>query len=151
MSAYTFNNSFIDLYYELNDSEIVNDVLLIQGVAGSEQLNRGYDAASIAKYGVRSRRMPTSIVVDSDTGTALITEQLDRYTEPAARLIMMVIGDTDELIIQLLTRQISDKVTVQCTTMGLDADFIIEGITQYSDTSNIISARYDLVGLRSGE
>jgi hypothetical protein len=151
MSDYTFNNSFVDLYYELNDSEIWNDIYLIQGAAGSEQTIRGYDTATIAKYGRRSKRIDRPLVVDEATGQTLVEASLDRYIEPAARITMSVIGDVDEIIVQLLTRDISDKVTIQCTEMGLDSDFIIENITLFTDISMVIQARYELVALRSGE
>ncbi len=71
----------LDLSYELNDTEIFNDVLMIIGEAEAEELVRGYDSGSIAKYGRRSMRVTRPILVDEE-GQDLATALLDRYIEP---------------------------------------------------------------------
>ena len=147
----TFNDNFVDLYYELNDSEIFNDILLIQGASGSEVLIRGYDATAIDLYGMRSKRLNEVLAVDQATGQTLVEANLDRYIAPYATLIMSIIGETDTLITQLLTRVISDKVTIVCADMGLSADFIIESVELSATKDRIPMGRYTLIQLRAGE
>jgi hypothetical protein len=151
MSVFTFTGAMIaDLDYEMNDEDIWNDILLIEGAAGSEQLIRGYSATSIQKYARRSRRIERPLAASEVVGETLVTEQLDKYScessLPPPKVRLVVHGTTDELIAQLFTRVISEVVTVQCTEMGMSQDFYIDGAI-LELTQELVTADYDLVGV----
>ncbi len=153
MSEFTFTGEHIaDLTFELNEQEIFNDFLAIVGAAGAEILVRGIDMdSSIPKYGPRSKRLPVPLGADQETVESLVTEGLDRYTEPVPNVTMFIIGNTDEKKEQILIRNVSDKITVQLTSMFLDQDFVIDGIDKGIDSDKVLTATYQLTGLRSGE
>jgi hypothetical protein len=152
-SVFTFNNENItDLTYELNDGELFNDVMAIVGAAGSENLVRWTDDGSIARYGRRSFRIDRPIGVDDAVVDTLVTAQLDRTVEPYANLTITVLSTTAALTVAILDLEISDKVTVSETTMGMAAvDFIIESIDISVDRNNLITATYGMVQARTGE
>lgn len=153
MSDFTFTNAMIaDLDYEISDGEIWNDILLIEGEPGAEQLIRGYSATSIQKYARRSLRIERPLAASEATGEALVTDQLDKHScessLPPARVRLVVNGKTDELIEQIFIRKISDTVTVQCTEMGMNEDFYIDGM-MLELTKELVVADYDLIGVGS--
>lgn len=152
MTAFTFTNSNIaDLTYELNDSELFNDVMAIVGEAGAENLVRWIDEGSITKYGRRSFKMDRPLNVDDAGADTLIAAQLDRTIEPYLNLTVTVQSISSALIVAILSIKISDKVTVQETTSGIDTDFIIENIDLEIDTNGIMQATYGMVQARAGE
>lgn len=145
-----------DLTYELNDGELVNDVLCIVGEPEAEVLVRGYDEASIAKYGRRSYRIDNPIVANVAalyaTPKGQVTAILDRNSEPYALVQITVTSKTNDLIVKILSLEISDLVQVPETTCGLDAVyFIVESLDLAVDTSGVITANIGLVQARAGE
>jgi hypothetical protein len=109
----TFNDTeLVDLTYELNDGELVNDVLCIVGEPDAEVLVRGYDAGSIAKYGRRSYRIDNPIVANVAalyaTPKTQVTAILDRNIEPYALVQIAVMSKTDALTVKILGLEISD-------------------------------------------
>jgi len=151
MSAFTFTDAMIaDLDYEVTDEDIWNDILLIEGESGAEQLIRGYSATSIQKYARRSLRIERPLAASEATGETLVTDQLDKYSceslLPPARIRLLVNGKTDELIAQIFTRKISDVVTVQNAEMGMDEDFYIDGMA-IDLAKELVVADYNLVGV----
>ena len=152
-SVFTFNNANItDLTYELNDGELFNDVMAIVGAADAENLVRWVVNASILKYGRRSFKIERALNVDDAGADTLIKAQLDRTIEPYANLSITVQSTTSALTTAIMDIQISDKVTVTETTMGISAvDFIIENIDIAVDVNNLITATYGMVQARTGE
>lgn len=147
---------YSDFSYELNDCEIVNDVLCIIGAAGSEELVRGYDANSIAKYGRRSYRLDRAIVDNTApnyaTPKAQATDILDRNVEPYAIVSILVKSKTDNLTATILGLVISDLVTITQAICGLSAAyFIVESIDLSIDISGQIEAAIRLVQARASE
>lgn len=121
-----------DLYYELNDQDIANDILFIDGLPGAEVLIRGVSEDSIALYGRRSKRIDRPLAADQATGESLVTDQLDRYsfeaTNPLCRLSATIPASSDAMLAALLALEVSNKVTIQITAMGLDEDFWVDDI-----------------------
>jgi N-acetylglucosamine kinase-like BadF-type ATPase len=152
-SVFTFTDANItDLTYELNDGELFNDVMAIVGEPDAENLVRWIDAGSITKYGRRSFKIDQPLNVDDAGADTLIDAMLDRTIEPYPNLSITVQSTTDALIKGILDIEISDKVTVTETTMGLSAvDFIVENIDMALDTNNLITATYGMVQARAGE
>lgn len=153
----TFTDTeLVDLTYELNDGELVNDVLCIVGEPDAEVLVRGYDAGSIAKYGRRSYRIDNPIVANVAalyaTPKGQVTAILDRYIEPYALVQITVVSKTDALTVKILGLEISDLVQVTEPTCGLDAVyFIVESLDLAVDTFGLITASLGLVQARASE
>jgi len=150
------DTELVDLTYELNDGELVNDVLCIVGEPEAEVLVRGYDAVSIAKYGRRSYRIDNPIVANVAalyaTPKGQVTAILDRNIEPYALVQITVVSKTDALTIKILGLEISDLVQVTEPTCGLDAVyFIVESLDLAIDTFGIITANIGLVQARASE
>jgi len=151
-SVFTFDNANIaDLTYELNDSELFNDVMAIVGVAEAENLVRWIDTGSIAKYGRRSFKVDRPLGVNDAGVDTLVQAQLDRTIEPYANLTIVVQSKTNALILGILDIEISDKVTVTETTTGINTDFIIESIDLEINLIGMITATYGMVQARAGE
>jgi hypothetical protein len=141
-----------DLTYELNDCEIFNDVLAIVGASGSEKLERGCDGGSIDKYGRRSYRIDRPLGIDDPGATGiveLITDRLDRHIEPYALLSVTLQGKSATLIALILDLKISDKLHIEETVSGIDADFIVESVCW--EVGEILAAEVGLVEARAGE
>ena len=145
-----------DFTYELNDGELVNDVLLIVGEPDLEVLVRGYDEASILKYGRRSYRLDNPIVANVAalyaTPKAQVTAVLDRNIEPYASVQISLINKTDALTTIILNLEISDLVQITETACGLSAVyFIVESLDVSIDTTGYITANIGLVQARTAE
>ena len=153
----TFNQTeMADFQYEINDGELVNDVLIIVGEPNAEVMVRGYDAASIAKYGRRSYKVDRPIVANIGaayaTPKAQATAILDRNIEPYALVQMSVVSKTDALTIKMLGLEISDLVQITEITSGLaDVYFILESIDLAVDAFGLITATLGLVQARASE
>lgn len=145
----TFTGTMLsDLYYELNDQDIANDVLLIDGAPGSEKLIRGVSTDSIARYGRRSKRIERPLATDQATGESLVEDQLDRYSfeavNPLCRLKCTIPAITDALLIAIFGLNVSDKVTIQVAVMGLNEEFWVDDI-ELELSSELTTARLGLV------
>jgi hypothetical protein len=152
-SVFTFTDDNIsDLAYDLNDGELFNDVLSIVGAAGAENLVRWIDQGSIDKYGRRSFRLNRPLGVDDAGVDTLIAAQLDRTIEPYYNLDITILSTTAALIGAILDIEISDKVTVTYSTMGISGvEFIVESINIDVNLKNITTAKYGMVQARAGE
>jgi len=156
MTVSFLESEMVDLQYELNDTEIVNDVLCIVGEAGAEVLVRGYDSGSIDKYGRRSYRINNPIVANVlanyATPKAQVTAILDRNVQPYAVVTMTVVSTTAAITAKLLALEISDLVQLTVAACGLNAAyFIIETLDLAIDTVGYITATVNLVAARANE
>jgi len=150
------DSEIVDLTYELNDGELVNDVLMIAGEPDAEVLVRGYDTASIAKYGRRSYRIDNPIVANVEAAYATPKSQataiLDRNVEPYATVQMALLSTTDAITVKILGLEISDLVQITQATCGLSENyFIVESIDLAVDLNGYIVANVGLVQARAGE
>jgi hypothetical protein len=142
------DENVVDLIYELNEIDICNDALAI---SGEEKLIREVDESSVAKYGRRSFRLSPVPLGSSDANIkTLIENHLDRNIEPYPEVQLTIVCNSDELFEAALDLQISDKVTVQSTIMGMEEDFIIEDISM-DITWETINANFILVQARADE
>ena len=156
MTVTFIDTELSDLEYELNDTELINDILCIVGEAGAEVLVRGYDSGSIAKYGRRSHRIDNPIVANVlpayATPKAQVTSILDRNIEPYALVTITVLSKTDALTTKILNLEISDLVQITEATCGLSANyFIVESIDLGIDPTGYIMAKIGLVAARANE
>lgn len=90
---------------------------------------RAIDADSIAKYGRRVMNLTWTEGTGEGEMQILVNHYVDRYKEPVARLSCILKGSTDILRTQIITREISDLITVICTNLGLNADCFINSIS----------------------
>jgi hypothetical protein len=100
---------------------------------------RATDETSIAKYGRRVLPLNWPLGQTQQQMQTLVEAYLEKYKEPVPLLSPLHIqGSTDALIEQIFTRQISDRITVTNTELGLaGGEFFI----------NKISANYAWDGL----
>lgn len=150
MSVYTFDDNYIDLTYEVTDVDLFNDILVIEGVSGSEYLRRGIDAASILLYGRRSKKINRPLAVNEATAETLITAQLDQFKDPKPVIHLVFVGDSLAKINAIMDIEISDEVTVICTEMGLSDTFWVDSIEMrfgyHEGQDDVLIAEYDLIG-----
>jgi hypothetical protein len=146
-------SDFADLTYELNDTDLFNDVLAIVGEPEAEKLERGVDEASIDKYGRRSFRIDRPLGIDDpgETGIlALIEAKLDRCVEAYALLTVTLHGKTADLTEVILGLAISGKYHIHEAISGIDGDYIVESIDLAADAA-LITAQVGMVQARAGE
>lgn len=144
----------LDLVYELNDSDLFNDILAIVGESEAEILERGYDAASILLYGRRSYRIDRPIGVDDpgETGiVAMIEKHLDRFKDPYAVLTVTLVSKTSTLAALLLDLEISDVLHIHETNSGIDDDFIVENISLDVANGGVTTGTIGMVQARADE
>lgn len=126
-SVATYSDTMSNLVYTLDDSEIWNDILSVQGDAGSEIMVRAVNTNSIQKYGRRTYRLPWALGATEADMITLVNAALTKYSEPTAKLSMTLKGEDDTNIVQIFSRVITEKVTVVNTTAGINADYFING------------------------
>jgi len=90
---------------------------------------RATDSTSIQKYGRRVMNLTWAEGTERKAMQSLVNYHLARYKDPVARLMATIKGSTDALRTQIITREISDLITVVCTNLGLNADCFINSIS----------------------
>lgn len=121
------------LYYryavvdEVSHEELVSTILTV----------RATDATSISKYGRRVMNLTWTEGTEEEDMQALVDQYITRYAEPVARINCVIKGSTDALRTQIITREITDIITVICTNLGLNADTFINSITITDDPTGI--------------
>jgi hypothetical protein len=136
------------LYKELapSTSRIVNEYLVTRA-GGTEQ--QATDATSIAAYRRRSRSLSTVHLTDADAlsfGKYKLTQTKDpqrRYDE-----LVLQPGDDSAMWLQILNREIGDRITVIQTPVGggaaVSRDMYIEGIGMTVGPGVTAEARFRL-------
>ncbi len=123
--------------------------LATEGITHEEQYLstlkvRAVNASSIMKYGRRVMNLTWAEGTEEQQMQSLVNSYITRYAEPIARLIAMVKGITDVLRTQIITREISDLLTVVCTELGLNADCFINSISISEDPTGIPVCKWGL-------
>lgn len=95
------------------------------------------DATSIKKYGRRVMNLTWTEGTEENDMQALVDNYKTRYAEPVARISCVIKGTTDVLRTQIITREITDIITVICTNLDLNADCFINSITITDDPVGI--------------
>lgn len=89
---------------------------------------RSTDLDSIKKYARRVLNLTWPMGATEEQSQSLVDSYCSRYSEPVARVKMTLKGSSDTLRVQILTRKISDKITVINSQLGLNQDFFINKI-----------------------
>ena len=90
---------------------------------------RATDSTSITEYGRRVMNLTWAEGTEESAMQTLVDHALARYKDPVARINSTIKGSTDALRTQIITREISDLITVVCTNLGLNADCFINSIS----------------------
>jgi len=98
---------------------------------------RKYDATSIRKYGRRVMNLTWAEGTSESDMKSLASHHLSRHKDPVARLIILIKGTTDALRTQIITREISDLITVICTNLGANVDCFINSISIIDEPGEI--------------
>jgi len=98
---------------------------------------RATDATSIAKYGRRVMNLTWTEGTEEEEMQALVGNYITKYKDPIARISCVIKGTTDVLRTQIITREITDIITVLCANLGLSADCFINSITITGDPIGI--------------
>jgi hypothetical protein len=112
---------------------------------------RTTDATSIAKYGRRTMNLTWPMGQTQAQMQALVDSYISRFSEPIPRITMTVQGSTDAMVIHILTRKVSDKITVLCAPLGLAADFWIDSIEVSHNVYGILEAQWVCEQVRGSE
>ena len=160
-SVYTFTeDNCTDFLYELNDSQLLNDILVIVNIAevlgppdvpAWEQLTRGHSPSAILKYGPRSRRLDRPILQANQTAIDLVTAQLDYYVNPVAQIKVVQSSMDDATIQNLLAIQMGDMVTVVSSNMGGTWTCFVQGLDLDGTENGVLVGTFDLIEARASE
>jgi len=93
--------------------------------AGDQSTAKADDATSQTNYSLRRRSLNGKYLNDIDQAQDYCNFILTRYKEPQAEPTMTLNNRSDAVLTQILTRQVSDRITVDNNLLGLDGDFYI--------------------------
>jgi len=134
----------IDILYQYEDIEYSENVETIQTEHWAE------DEDSQNAYGVRVKKIALPFRMDAqDLAESLVNFYLAYYKDPIARINITIVGKTDALLTEILTRQISDRITVMSSDLGMSADFYINKVTHKIDKGRLHKATYELIKLEN--
>jgi len=85
--------------------------------------------SSQAKYQKRTLTIETKFLTDAVVAQTYANAALAKYKDPQADVTLTLIGTPEGMSDQLIQRQVSDKIRVINTRLGLDKEFFIEQVT----------------------
>jgi hypothetical protein len=114
-------------------------------------LVRSTDDTSIQKYGRRVMNLVWPLGQSIEQTQSLVDGYLERHKEPVPLLTVRIQGSTDDLVTQILTRKISDRITINHTILGIADDFFINSINPSHDSEGLLEAIWHLEQVRPSE
>lgn len=112
---------------------------------------RATDPTSIAKYGRRVMNLTWPMGATQEQAQSMVSSYCTRYSEPVARVRMTLKGSDDTKRVQMLTREISDKITVISSDLGLNSDFFINKIDFRDNPDELVALVWMLEEVRDYE
>ena len=109
------------------------------------------DPTSILKYGRRVLNLTWPLGATQVQTQSIAESYRDKYSEPVSRITMLVKGKTDALKVQILTREISELITVISSELGLNADYYINRIDYKEFTDSLPQVTWALEEQRTSE
>lgn len=103
------------------------------------------DAASIAEYGYIDLIIPLPYYTSSQAMRDMAKYQLGLKRSPWHRYRIELVGDTDEILTQILARKLSDRITLQNAAYNIDDDFHIDKMEHQVGEDGIHRCRWTLV------
>jgi hypothetical protein len=112
------------------------------------QTVRAVDLTSVALYGRRVMNLDWPVGQSKEAVISLATAYLNKHRAAMPRLNMTIVGSSDELMVQLLQRRISDLVTITNARLGLNADCFINAVNYSHAVGGLPQAMYQLEAAR---
>jgi len=134
----------MELYFQVKVKFLATEEVTHEESVASTLTVRATDASSIQKYGRRVMNLTWTEGTEKKEMQSLANHYIDRYKEPVARLICTIKGSTDALRTQIITREISDLITVICANLGINADCFINSISISDNPTGIPSCTWEL-------
>ena len=121
---------YVDLEFDYSEANLVNDMTVTR-VGGLPQ--RAQDATSIAAYWRRSDSMTGLLYSTDNEALAMAEWRVGLMAEPTlrpSRLTFLPLADLPDLFPRVLTRELSDRISVtrQLDGADIEVDAVIEGI-----------------------
>ena len=88
---------------------------------------RSEDSASVAEYGRRAKRIDAIWTREAATAQAAIDSRMRRRKRPHSVATLVLNNGSGGNLAAMLQRGFSDRVRLRYPSMGIDADFFIEG------------------------
>jgi len=83
------------------------------------------DSTSQSLYQKRTLQLDGKYLTDAEVAQDFCDYAIARWKDPQAEVRLTLVNKNDTLLTQILSREISDRITVQNTKLGLDKDFFI--------------------------
>ena len=83
------------------------------------------DSTSQTAYQKRTLTLDGKYLTNVDTGQNFCDYAIARFKDPQAEVSMTLVNKNATLLTQILTREISDRITVVNTKLGMSKDFLI--------------------------
>jgi len=84
------------------------------------------DSTSQTDYQKRTLKIGGQYMSDADQAQDLVTYAIGKYKEPRAELSMSIMNQDAATLTQILSREISDRITVVNDKLGVDGDYFID-------------------------
>lgn len=127
----TDNSSFVDLEFEFNDANIINDCTVTR-VGGVPQ--RAQNATSIASFWRNSESITGVMYADDTEALAMAQWRVQNFGTPVLRPTRMTFDlatNLPDMFERVVRRELGDRVSMTRTLTGTDieVDAVVEGIT----------------------
>ena len=83
------------------------------------------DTTSQVAYQKRTLALDGKYLTDAEKAQDFTDYAVTRFKDPQAEISLTITNKNNTNLTQILTREVSDRITVQNTKLGLDADFFI--------------------------
>ncbi len=105
---------------------------------------RAEDSASQLTYGLRRVQHDTKHIVDWDTAQGRAEKRLELRKDARERVACNMANSTKENLMEMLFREVSDRVRIIYSDMGIDRDHFIENYRMECQQGNWITMRWEL-------
>jgi len=109
------------------------------------------DATSQAKYLYRDLKVDLPYYQSADIMQGMADYQLSVRKEPIPGYVVSLEGGTDELMTQLLARELSDRITLQSAKYYIDADFYINKIEMELGEDGVLRGKWTITRAQDEE
>lgn len=104
---------------------------------------RAEDSTSQATHGLRRVRHTTKHIRDWDTAMNRAEKRVALRKDPRERIICHMRPSSPENIMEIMFREVSDRVTIEYSDMALDRDYFIENYRFTWTQNGIIETRWE--------
>jgi hypothetical protein len=142
------SDAMVEVIYQYLAQEAIDGQVTVETMRRTLTV-RATDATSIAKNGRRVMNLTWPLGQTQDQMQSLVEGYLERYKGAVAVGTMRIQGSTDALVVEILTRKVSDRITINHTTLSMVAvDFFINSVDIVHDTEGLLEATWQLEQVR---